>query len=83
MRPTRETVEGRAYLDLQNQARRDMRPTDELLALYALEGFLAWLAASPAAESLVLKGGVLLAGRPETSTCTPGTTAATPSPSSR
>ena len=52
MRPTRETVEGRAYLDLQNQARRDMRPTDELLAR---------LAASPAAKSLVLKGGVLLA----------------------
>ena len=61
MRPTRETVEGRAYLDLQNQARRDMRPTDELFALYALEGFLARLAASPAATSLVLKGGVLLA----------------------
>ena len=61
MRPTRETVEGRAYLDLQNQARRDKRPTDELLALYALEGFLARLAASPAAKLLVLKGGVLLA----------------------
>ena len=61
MRPTRETVEGRAYLDLQNQARRDMRPTDELFARYALEGFLARLAASPAATSLVLKGGVLLA----------------------
>lgn len=38
-----------------------MRPIDELLALYALEGFLARLAASPAATSLVLKGGVLLA----------------------
>ncbi len=61
MRPTRESVEGRAYLDLQSQARRDKRPTDELLALYALEGFLARLAASPEADLLVLKGGVLLA----------------------
>lgn len=61
MRPTRQTVEGRAYLDLQNRARRDKRPTDELLALYALEGFLARLAASPVATLLVLKGGMLLA----------------------
>lgn len=61
MRPTRHSVEGRAYLDLQNQARRDRRPTDELLALYALEGFLARLATSPHAHRLVLKGGVLLA----------------------
>ena len=38
-----------------------MRPTDELFAPYALEGFLARLAASPAAKLLVLKGGVLLA----------------------
>lgn len=61
MKPTRQTVEGRAYLDLQNLARRDKRPTDELLALYALEGFLARLAASPVADRFVLKGGVLLA----------------------
>ena len=61
MKPTRETVEGRAYLDLQNQARRDKRPTDELLTLYALEGFLARLDSSPQANLLVLKGGVLLA----------------------
>lgn len=61
MRPTRATVEGRVYLDLQNQARRDARPTDELLALYALEGFLARLATSPESDRLVLKGGVLLA----------------------
>jgi len=60
-RPTRATVEGRAYLDLQNLARRQRRPTDELHQLYALEGFLARLAASPHAERLVLKGGVLLA----------------------
>ena len=30
-RPTRESVEGRAYLNLQNMARRDGRPRDELL----------------------------------------------------
>ena len=40
-RPTRATVDGRAYLDLQNLARRQHRPTDELHQLYALEGFLA------------------------------------------
>lgn len=39
-RPTRDTPEGRAYLDLQNLARRRQRPTDELHQLYALEGFL-------------------------------------------
>jgi hypothetical protein len=38
--PTRDTPAGRAYRDLQNKARRERRPTDELLALYALEGFL-------------------------------------------
>jgi predicted enzyme related to lactoylglutathione lyase len=32
---------GRAYLDLQNLARRHGRPTDELHQLYGLEGFLA------------------------------------------
>ena len=30
-RPTRESRAGRAYLDLQNLARRNHRPTDELL----------------------------------------------------
>jgi Nucleotidyl transferase AbiEii toxin, Type IV TA system len=60
-RPTRATVEGRAYLDLQNLARQQRRPTDELHQLYALEGFLVRLAASPHAERLVLKGGLLLA----------------------
>jgi len=42
-------------------ARRDGRPTDELLQLYAPEGFLARLAASPRRTQFVLKGGVLLA----------------------
>jgi hypothetical protein len=60
-RPTRASVAGRAYLDLQNLARQSGRPTDELHQLYALEGFLARLAASPYADRLVLKGGVLLA----------------------
>jgi hypothetical protein len=60
-RPTRATVAGRTYLDLQNLARRQRRPTDELHQLYALEGFLARLAVSPYADQLVLKGGVLLA----------------------
>jgi hypothetical protein len=60
-RPTRATVEGRAYLDLQNLARSQRRPTDELHQLYALEGFLVRLVESPHAEQLVLKGGVLLA----------------------
>ncbi|MFF5080014.1 nucleotidyl transferase AbiEii/AbiGii toxin family protein [Actinoplanes sp. NPDC000266] len=60
-RPTRATVAGRAYLDLQNLARRTRRPTDELHQIYALEGFLARLVESPHADRLVLKGGVLLA----------------------
>jgi hypothetical protein len=49
------------YLDLQNLARRQQRPTDELHQLYALEGFLARLASSRYADRLVLKGGALLA----------------------
>ena len=60
-RPTRSTPAGAAYLDLQNQARRTQRPTQELLQLYVLEGFLARLAASEVRERFVLKGGVLLA----------------------
>jgi hypothetical protein len=60
-RPTRSTVAGRAYLDLQNLARLTQRPTDELHQIYALEGFLARLVESPYADRLVLKGGVLLA----------------------
>ncbi|MHB1433262.1 MAG: nucleotidyl transferase AbiEii/AbiGii toxin family protein [Streptosporangiaceae bacterium] len=57
----RGTPSGDAYLDLQNQARRSRRPTQELLQLYVLEGFLARLAASEVCGSFVLKGGVLLA----------------------
>lgn len=50
-RPTRATSAGRAYLDLQNLARRRRRPTDELHQLYALEGFLTRLALSPHTSS--------------------------------
>ncbi len=60
-RPTRADAGGRAYLDLQNRARREGRPTQELLVLYALERFLARLAMSPHAGAFILKGGMLLA----------------------
>lgn len=60
-RPTRATLDGCAYLDLQNLARKLRRPTDELHQLYALEGFLARLSRSRYASYFVLKGGVLLA----------------------
>lgn len=60
-RPTRGTPAGRAYLDLQKQARNDRRPTDELLQLYVLEGLLDRLARSAHAKRFILKGGVLLA----------------------
>jgi hypothetical protein len=40
-RPTRQTVAGRVYLDLQNRARREKRTTQELLTLYVLERCLA------------------------------------------
>ncbi len=60
-RPTRDTLEGRTYLDLQNAARRAGRDTAEYLSLYALECFLARLASSTYANDFVLKGGVLLA----------------------
>jgi hypothetical protein len=59
-RPTRRTAEGRAYLDLQNLARRTSRPTDEVHQLYALGGFLDRLTRSAHADRFVLKGAVLL-----------------------
>lgn len=58
---TRATPDGRAYLDLRREAKKADRTTAEYLRLYALEGFLARLAASRHAHHLVLKGGVLLA----------------------
>jgi len=60
-RPTKETTAGQCYLALQREGRRTGRPTDELIQLYALEGFLDRLTKSQYAENFVLKGGVLLA----------------------
>lgn len=60
-KPTRDTPAGRAYQDIRNLARRDGRDVAEYLTLYALEGFLARLVASPHVEDFVLKGGVLMA----------------------
>ena len=60
-RVSRGTPAADAYLDLQSQARRTGRATQELLQLDVLEGFLARLAVSEVRDSLVLKGGVLLA----------------------
>lgn len=59
--PTRGSPEGRAYNDLRNLARRHGREPVEYFTLYALEGFLARLAASVYADDFVLKGGVLMA----------------------
>ena len=60
-RPRKATVAGQVYLALRSKAKLEHRPTDELLQLYALEGFLGRLAASTHSPKLVLKGGVLLA----------------------
>jgi hypothetical protein len=60
-RPTRSSPAGRAYLDLQNRARKEGRGTQELLTLYVVERWLARLARSPYVEDFVLKGGMLLA----------------------
>lgn len=60
-RPTRASSAGRAYLDLQNRARREKRGTQELLTMYVVERWLARLARSPYVEDIVLKGGMLLA----------------------
>lgn len=60
-RVTRQTEAGRAYLDLQNRARRERRNTQELMTLYVVERWLARLSRSAYAEQFVLKGGMLLA----------------------
>lgn len=64
-RPTRHSAGGRAYLDLRAKARREGRPTDELLVLYVLERFLYRLSISAYRGQLVLKGGMLLAALDE------------------
>ena len=46
---------------MQNQARREGRPTQQLLTLYAIERWLARLASSHYAAQFILKGGMLLA----------------------
>ena len=60
-RATKDTLAGQRYLDLQREAKRLGRPTDELIQLYALECFLDRLVHSEFAENFILKGGVLLA----------------------
>jgi hypothetical protein len=60
-RPPVRMRAGHAYLDLQNLARGQGRPTQSLLVLYVLERFLARLAASAYAHVFELKGGMLLA----------------------
>ena len=60
-RPSRGNTGGRAYLELRARARREGRPTDELLVLYVLERFLYRLSISDYRSRLVLKGGMLLA----------------------
>ena len=58
--PNRQTVAGQVYLDLRRLAQTRGRATDELLQLYALEGFLDRLTQSDQRDYFVLKGGVLL-----------------------
>jgi len=60
-RASNDTLAGRRYLDLQREANRTGRPTDELIQLYALECFLDRLVHSKFADTFILKGGVLLA----------------------
>ncbi len=52
----RDSTAGRAYLDLQQMARRRGRPTQELLLTYVLERFLLRLSSSVYRDRLVLKG---------------------------
>jgi predicted nucleotidyltransferase component of viral defense system len=60
-RPTKATIAGQAFLALRSKAQSAGRTTAEYLRLYALEGFLLRLANSSHKDTLVLKGGVLLA----------------------
>lgn len=60
-RPTRDSAAGRAYLDLQNQARRQHPGTQELLTMYVGECWLARMSRSRYAEDFILKGGMLIA----------------------
>src|SRR3954467_4784958 len=60
-RPPRADSGGRAYLDLQNLARRQGRQTQTLMVIYVLERFLARPEVSGYADRFVLKGRTLLA----------------------
>lgn len=60
-RPTNTDVAGARYLALRRLGQQTGRTTAELLQLYALEGFLARLAASGSRDRFVLKDGMLLA----------------------
>jgi hypothetical protein len=57
-RASKETLAGRRYLDLQREAKRTGRPTDELIQLYALECFLDRLVHSEFADTFILKGPI-------------------------
>ena len=61
IRPTKATADGRAYLELQNLARKERKVTGELLTMYVVERWLARLAISPYRNDFILKGGMLLA----------------------
>jgi hypothetical protein len=58
-RASKETLAGRRYLDLQREAKRTGRPTDELIQLYALECFVDRLVHSEFVDTFTLKGGIL------------------------
>jgi predicted nucleotidyltransferase component of viral defense system len=61
MKISHSTPDGDAYLNLRKLAKTRQRPTNEMLNLYALEGFLDRLTQSSHVDKFVLKGGVLLA----------------------
>lgn len=60
-KPTHANLAGSLYLALQRLARAQKRATAELLQLYVLESFLRRLVRSRHDDTLVLKGGMLLA----------------------
>lgn len=60
-KPTHADLAGSRYLALQRLARAQKRTTAELLQLYVLESFLRRLVRSRHDQTLVLKGGMLLA----------------------
>ena len=57
---TVDSIARERYLSIQRLARDLGRPTDELLTLYVMEGFIARAAESAYSEQLVLKGGMLI-----------------------